>query len=255
MEYEKDNKITLLFAGGIFAKIVSMALDKKSVSAVSELDNAIPPSPNPLDDETDTDFHESLPREVLKMKDITILKRSDHKNWTSIDNTNQSKVRSPEDNLKVESDKREDYECFSNAQIDGTVTEQTYSNTDEQEIFKDNTVKEKHIGGKQTSESSVQSKQDSIGSVIPVITISTTESDDEILQATKEKGKEDDNVKEKKRKDNCKGETSIDNGSKKIRGSSELKSLQRQSSVDSASEHKMVKYKKPDDGHKFQYSL
>lgn len=245
--------ITLLFAGGIFAKIVSMALDKKSVGAVSEVDNAIPPSPNTLDDETDTDFHESLPREVLKIKDITILKRSDHKTWTSVDFTNESKPQAPEDNLKVASDKRKEYDCFPNAQIGATVIEQTYSNTDEQEVFKDDIVKERHIGGKQTSESSVQSKQDSIGSVIPVITISTTESDDEILHTKKEKGKED-NVKEKKRKDNSMSETSID-GSKKIRGSSEFKSLQRQSSVDSTSEHKMVKDKKPDDGHKFQYSL
>lgn len=240
--------------GGIFAKIVSMALDKKSDDAVSEVDNAIPPSPNTLDDETDTDFHESLPKEVLKMKDITILKRGDRKNITSVEFTNESKLKTSEDSLKVASDKREELDCFSKAQIIASVTEQSYSNIDHYEGFKDNTVKEKNIGGKQTSESSVQSKQDSIGSIIPVITISTTESDDEILHTKKDKGKED-NVKEKKRKEICKGEISIDEGSKKIRGSSELKSLQRQSSVDSASEHKTVKEKKPDDGHKFQYSL
>lgn len=231
-----------------------MALDKKSDDAVSEVDNAISPSPNPLDDETDTDFHESLPKEVLRMKDITILKRGDRKNRSNVEFTNESILQTTEDSLKVISDKREEFDCVSKAQIIGTVTEPSYSNIDDQEVFKDNTVKEKHIRGIQTSESSVQSNQDSIGSVIPVITISTTESDDEILHTKKEKGKED-NMKEKKRKECYEGEIPIDNGSKKTRGSTELKSLQRQSSVDSASEHKMVKEKKPDDGHKFQYTL
>lgn len=229
-----------------------MALDKKSDVAVSEVDNAIPASPNLVDDETDTDFHESLPREVLKMKDITILKRGESKSRTGVDFTNDSKLQTSEDSLKVASDKREEIDCFSKSQHIATAAEESHSNIDDHEVIKDNTMKEKSIGGKQTSESSVQSKQDSIGSIIPVITISTTESDDEILHAKKEKDKED-NVKEKKKKDNCKSETN--NGSKKIRSSSELKSLQRQSSVDSVSETKMVKEKKPDDGHKFQYSL
>lgn len=251
--YQKNNTTTtILFAGGIFAKIVSMALDKKSNGAVTEVDNAIPPSPNALDDETDTDFHESLPREILKIKDITILKRGDRKSRTSVDFTNESKLQTSEDSLKVATDKREEIDCFSKSQVIATVTEHSYSSIDDHEVFKDNTVKEKYFGGKQTSESSVQSKQDSIGSIIPVITISTTESDDEILHTKKEKSKED-NVNEQKRKENFKGD--VDKDSKKIRCSSELKSLQRQSSVDSSSEHKMVKEKKPNDGHKFQYSL
>lgn len=245
--------MTSLFAGGIFAKIVGMALDKKSNDAVSEVDNAISPSPNPLDDETDTDFHETLPREVLKMKDITVLKRRDGKKRINVEFMSELKQQSPGDGIKVTSDKSEEFDCLSMTQIVASATEQSYSNSDEHEAYKDNTVKEKHIGGKQRSVS-VQSKQDSIGSVIPVITISTTESDDEILHAKNEKGKED-NVKEKKRKENYKGEGSIDKGCKKTRGSSELKSLRRQSSVDSSSEHKMVKEKKPDEGHKFQYSL
>lgn len=230
-----------------------MALDKKPDDVVSEADNSVSPSPNLVDDETDTDFHETLPREVLKMKDIIVLKHGERKKRSNVEFTNELKQQTPGDSLKVAYDKREEFDCFSKTPIVVPVSEQNYSNTNQHEVSKDKTVKEKRIGDKQTSESSVQSKQDSIGSVIPVITISTTESDDEILHTKNEKGKED-NVKEKKRKDN-KAEGSIDKGNKQTTGSSEVKLLRRQSSVDSASEHKIFKEKKPNDGHKFQYSL
>ncbi|CAH1647394.1 unnamed protein product [Spodoptera littoralis] len=229
--------------GGIFAKIVGMALDKKSdVEAVSEVD--IPsPSPNNVDDETDTDFHETLPREVLKIKDIFIIK-PDKKVKNSVEfKTDGSKKQKINEifnkGLKVKLEKIDD-RTEKKAVIEKQIQ-------DAKEATKPKIVREmskeknngKKIHEKQTSQSSTQSKQsDSIGSVIPVITISTTESDEEVLS---HKDSNEKNVQKVK-----------DDG--KPKKPSDLKSLRRQSSVESISENK-PSHDKKQDGHKYQYSL
>ncbi|CAH0703168.1 unnamed protein product [Spodoptera exigua] len=229
--------------GGIFAKIVGMALDKKSdVEAVSEVDFPSP-SPNNVDDETDTDFHETLPREVLKIKDIFI-----HKPDKKVKNSVEFKTDGPKKQkineifnkgLKVKLEKIDD-RTEKKAVIEKQIQ-------DAKEATKPKIVKEvpkektngKKIHEKQTSQSSTQSKQsDSIGSVIPVITISTTESDEEVLSH---------------KDNNEKGDQKVNDDSKPKKPS-DLKSLRRQSSVESISENKLSHDKKQD-GHKYQYSL
>lgn len=114
------------------------------------------------------------------------------------------------------------------------------------------------IQKKQSSESSNLSKQtDSIGSVIPVITISTTESDDEILQTINNEQKiinENQNEKNNEKVAESVTNKNPKSNLKRNRNCSDLKSLQRQSSVDSINENKSSK-ECEDTGHKYQYSL
>nr|XP_021194817.2 transmembrane channel-like protein isoform X1 [Helicoverpa armigera] len=230
--------------GGIFAKIVGMALDKKTdVGAVSEVDDPSP-LPNNADDETDTDFHETLPRDVLKIKDIFILK-PDQKAKTSVEfKTDGAKKYKMNEifnkGLKVKLEKIDD-RTEKKAVIEKQIQ-------DAKEATKAKIVKEiskekcdgKKFNEKQTSQSSTQSKQsDSISSVIPVITISTTESDEEVLSQKENNGQHGQKIKR----------------DGKSRKTPDLKSLRRQSSVESISENKPSKDKTQDDGHKYQYSL
>lgn len=248
----------LLISGGIFAKIVNMALDKKSdVSANSE---APSPFSYNMDDETDTDFHETLPKEILKGKYIKISRNLEHKKKNSVEfkTDDLEKSRRIGDNLKVSVEavsEPTDKKAISHKQLKDTIaTIVSKSKSPEQEDTKKVQNEDKKINEKQTSESSTQSRQsDSIGSVIPVIMISTTESDEEALQSDE---KRDTKTKERKHKEYVKlsrGNDETDKKSKK--SSSDSKSLRRQSSVDSIKEQKSAKEIKPEEGHKFQYSL
>ncbi|CAH0577839.1 unnamed protein product [Chrysodeixis includens] len=229
--------------GGIFAKIVGMALDKKSdVEAVSEVE-CPSPQPNNVDDETDTDFHETLPRELLKMKDITIVKPKPKKQNSvdfKTDNTKRHNINEIYKGLKVKLEKVDD-RTEKKAVIEKQMLD-LYKQKSAIESLKEKNER-KNLNDKQTSQSSTQSKQsDSIGSVIPVITISTTESDEENLSKKE-------NIKEHK-----------DSGPhEKIQGKArkapDLKSLRRQSSVESIGDQKPSPEKKLDEGHKYQYSL
>lgn len=231
------------YTGGIFAKIVGMALDKKSdVEAVSELGCPFP-QPNNLDDETDTDFHETLPRELLKMKDITIVKPKPKKQNSvdfKTDNTKRHNINEIYKGLKVKLEKVDD-RTEKKAVIEKQMQDMCKQKATIESLKEKN--ERKHLNDKQTSQSSTQSKQsDSIGSVIPVITISTTESDEENLSKK-------DNVEEHKHsgpKDKIEG---------KARKTPDLKSLRRQSSVDSIGDQKPAQENKLDEGHKYQYSL
>lgn len=250
------NLRTHLFSGGIFAKIVGMALDKKTdVETVPEVNN-VSQSSNNVDDETDTDFHETLPQEVLRIKDI-IFKHVDNKKKSNVEfKTDNGKPRMVDyKGLKVNIEKEED-RSEKKANIEkqkqevGVDPSTAIVSTTAEEVDRGN----KRMDRKQTSESSTQSRQsDSIGSVIPVITISTTESDEEILQSNKEK-KESKSTKQKPQ--DIKDSTTVHEGLKRMKkSSSDLKSLRRQSSVESISEKNLPKDKKPEEGHKYQYSL
>lgn len=216
-----------------------MALDKKTdVDPVSENDHDAQHFLDNLDDLTDSDFHEALPKEVLKIKDITIIKQNDHKK------KNNDVFDEPKENagLKVKLDKPDD-RTEKKAFVEKQEIENYKKKLSEvqKEVEKTNKIKEKL-----QSQSSSQSKQsDSIGSIIPVITISTTESDDEILQHKKDTV--EDKSKEGKKERNI--------VSRNSRNGSELKSLKRQSSVDSINEQNGSSKNKSDDGHKYQYSL
>lgn len=226
-----------------------MALDKKSdVEAVSEIDDA-PPLPNNVDEETDTDFHETLPKEVLKAKHITVIKLPNKKRnsveFKTNDNENKNKLSDKTTKMKQE---RHATDTESNTATDKKIkrVNKKIANTTRSSVdLPEKSRKEdKMMSKKQISESSTQSKQsDSIGSVIPVIKISTTESDEELLDKLG-----------KKENENNTSETCV-NKIKTKKSSSDFKSLQRQSSVDSINEQKMLKEKKAVDGHKYQYSL
>lgn len=236
--------ILVLFPGGIFAKIVGMALDKKSdVEAVSEVDGPST-SPNNVDDETDTDFHETLPREVLKIKDIVILK-PDKKVRNSVefkaDGGKKLKINEIfNKGLKVKLEKIDD-RTEKKAVIEKQIQEANESSKPKivKELSKEKN-NDKKIHEKQTSQSSTQSKQsDSIGSVIPVITISTTESDEEVLSHKDNNDKNGQKIKSEG----------------KPRKTPEVKSLRRQSSVESINDNKNSQEKSQEEGHKYQYSL
>ncbi|XP_063838119.1 transmembrane channel-like protein [Ostrinia nubilalis] len=239
--------------GGIFAKIVGLALDKKTdVETVPEVNN-VSQSSNNVDDETDTDFHETLPKEVLKIKDI-IFKHVDNKKKSNVEfNIDDSKPKLADKGLKVKIEKEDDR---SEKKANIEKQKQDLVRVDSLPTSKKTTEDEyrgKHrMDRKQTSESSTQSRQsDSIGSVIPVITISTTESDEETLQSKKSKGAikkphdiEDSNI--------AKASETLKRMKK---SSSDLKSLRRQSSVESITEKKLPKDNHSEGGHKYQYSL
>ncbi|KAJ2954092.1 hypothetical protein O0L34_g2308 [Tuta absoluta] len=215
-------KATRKRGGGLLAKIVGLALDKKTEESVSD---DVPPSPSNYDDETDnTDFHEALPREVLSLKDITFTKPQQRKrNSVEFKTEIADKLT---DNLKVKIDKDERNEKRPDRPEVPPIEEE----------YKED---EKQLQRRHTSDSTTSKQSDSFGSVIPVITISTTESDDEQLHSKNETKKEN-----KKESD----------GSSKKTKSADAKSLRRQSSVDSAKEHKPQKEKK-DDVQKYQHSL
>lgn len=249
-------------SGSIFAKIVGMAVDKKPEESDIEGINIVPsPSPNNVDDETDTDFHESLPKEILKIKDITF-RTIPFKKKSSVefktDDIEKSRFKDEDKGLKVSletvDDRTEKKAILEKQKQDRHREEMSpktiskvASGTQEQV-----TKMKKKLNKKQTSGSSNQSKQsDSIGSVIPVITISTTESDEELLQF-----KNNSKSKNKKKGDDDQNSEAITECLKNMKkSSSDLKSLRRQSSVDSINEQKLPKEKIPDDGHKYQYSL
>ncbi|XP_063632944.1 transmembrane channel-like protein [Cydia splendana] len=191
--------------GNIFAKIVGQAVDKKS--DLSEIDNDPSISPN-NDDETDTDFHETLPRDVLKAKDITIVK-SDKK---IVEFKTQA---SDENKLKVKVDKED--------RTDKAAVEKRNNETKSRFV----TTQVDEVNEKTSKKDALERKQSEV-SVIPVITISTTESDEDLKREYKKSG----------------------DSSKKQQ---DLRSLRRQSSVDSVKEK--TEKKKPEDGHKYQYSL
>lgn len=204
--------------GNFLANLVGQVVDKKS--EISELDNDPSISPN-NGDETDTDFHETLPREVLKIKDITIVK-PDKKNVEFQAKVKDVNEENKNTKLKADKDDRTDKAAVEKRNNEAPKSRFVTTQVDE--------VNEKKVNKKQMSETSTHSKQSDGGSIIPVITISTTESDDDFIHA-------------KEKKD--------DSGAKK---QIDLKSLRRQSSVDSSKEHK-VERKRPEEGHKFQYSL
>lgn len=238
-----------------------MALDKKSdVSITSDF-----PSPYSynIDDETDTDFHETLPKEILKIKDITILKNLEQKKKNNVDfKTDNDKKDKPKNDknlsIKLEgiddsTEKKAVVEKQNIRVSDANVNKSTSFKVKEEKNENSDTRK---INEKQTSESSTQSRQsDSIGSVIPVIMISTTESDEEVLHTNR--AKKDTKTKEKKHKEYVRGSRAHnDDAEKKIpKGSSDTKSLRRQSSVDSFKGEKAPKEIKTEEGHKYQYSL
>ncbi|XP_063372904.1 transmembrane channel-like protein [Cydia amplana] len=190
--------------GNFFAKIVGQAVDKKS--DLFEIDNDPSISPN-NDDETDTDFHETLPRDVLKAKDITIIK-SDKK---IVEFKTQA---SDENKLKVKVDKED--------RTDKAAIEKRNNETKSRFV----TTKVDEVNENMTKDA-LERKQSEV-SIIPVITISTTESDEDLKRENKKSGESS-----KKQPD--------------------LRSLRRQSSVDSVKEK--TEKKKPEDGHKYQYSL
>lgn len=232
-----------------------MALDKNSdVDPVPETNN-MSQSSNNLDEETDTDFHETLPKEVLKIKDI-IFKHADKK---------KSNVEFKTDNirpkltdimgLKVKLEKEDD-----RSEKKANIEKQNQNYSQEASMsYKTNEIANrvlKRMDKKQTSESSTQSRQSdsTVGSVIPVITISTTESDEETLQCNKEI-KETNNESIHKTQENCESRTSSEGLKRMKKSTSDLKSLRRQSSVDSINELKSPKENKTKEGHKYQYSL
>ncbi|XP_068630050.1 transmembrane channel-like protein [Battus philenor] len=236
----KEHKIERKGKGGIFAKIVGLALDKKpETNPIKSEDNH--------EDDTDTNFHETLPKEILKIKNISVSKNSDIRKRPTVefkpDDNELIKHRIEQTCLKVKIDKvgeRTEKKAVLEKLKEDKIVEEDITSLPSKASNKDpennKDINDKKINRKQTSESSTYSRQsDSISSVIPVITISTTESDDEIVHIPK--------AIEVQKHETAK------------RSSPGLKSLRRQSSVDSINDNKPHKEKKSDDGHKYQYSL
>lgn len=221
-----------------------MALDKKP-DVIVDPEIEIPASlPNNADDETDTDFHEALPKEVLRLKDISIVKPQPKKRNSvefKTDNSKTQKINEKSLKVKLEIvEDRTEKKAIIEKQIQDAKNAVIPKTIDE--IPKE-MVKSKKIQKKQVSETSTQSRQ-SDSTVIPVITISTTESDEEGLATSEKKSKNGE-------KDKTKHKTEI-----KPRRTPDLKSLRRQSSVESINGHKPpTQETKKEEGHKYQYSL
>ncbi|KPJ09084.1 Transmembrane channel-like protein 3 [Papilio machaon] len=237
---------------GIFAKIVGLALDKKPEVEIT--------SPSSYAVDGDNDVYETLPKEILKTKDMTVPKISDHKKKSNVEfkstDSDIMKYKSEQGCLKVKIDKlceRTDKKAVLEKLKEDKIIEEELTSLPSKTIIKESNTKndgrKKSFDTKQTSESSTYSRQsDSISSVIPVITISTTESDEEQLQYPKVVG-------EQKKDRSYTNSNPKQELSKTNRSSSDLKSLRRQSSIDSINDSKTPKEKKTEDGYKYQYSL
>ncbi|KPJ00551.1 Transmembrane channel-like protein 3 [Papilio xuthus] len=250
-ESKEDSK-NIKRKGGIFAKIVGLALDKKPDVEIT--------LPSSYTVDGDSDLYETLPKEILKIKETTVPKISDHKKKSNVEfksnDSDIAKYKSEQGCLKVKIDKlceRTEKKAILEKLKEDKIIEEDLTSLPSKTIIKEsnsrNESRKKSFDTKQTSESSTYSRQsDSISSVIPVITISTTESDDEQLHYPKVVGE---HKKDRNNTDsNPKQEISKTN-----RSNSDLKSLRRQSSVDSINDNKTPKEKKTEDGYKYQYSL
>ena len=218
-----------------------------------------------IDEETDIGFHETLPKEILKMRDITIAKNSELKKKNSvefktIENFNRSD-HVTRDDFKEKDSLIYKLEKNRNEDIHFKVSNTKEKVTNESKPQRKHDSSDKFKQKKQSSESSNLSKNnDSIGSVIPVITISTTESDDEFLQGAKncKASINTDNEKESRREKpiESKSREQKQRGNlKRNKNCSDLKLLQRQGSVDSINEKNPKEKKVEDSGYKYQYSL
>ncbi|XP_060809817.1 transmembrane channel-like protein [Amyelois transitella] len=254
-----DPQKALKRTGGIFAKIVNMAVDKKiDIETISgaETKSGSTTSKN-INDDSDTDFHESLPKEVLTIKDI-VFKNTPIKKKNSVefktDDIEKAKFRPENTGLKVKLetiDDRTEKKAILEKQKEDCLTHKKplklKSLTSSSEGCSTESTLDETLNQKQTLKSNKPRKQ-SDSTVIPVITISTTESDEELLQSKKDLS---DKSKEHKRT-----EGSACESLKKVKkNSSDSKSLRRQTSVESINEQKQPKEKKTEDGHKYQYSL
>lgn len=249
-----------IFTGGILAKIVGTMIDRKS--KVDKIQD-VTCSQN-IDEETDTDFHESLPKEVLKVKDITIAKIPEYKKKSGIDfeTDNHSRLKYEEKKHCIKSERSNTTTAKSNVQIEKFHASPVNDDLNCNKTSLKENIQEvecvKKIQKSHNSKSSSLSKQtDSVGSVIPVITISTTESDDEVLDKKTSSSKSKQEAVNKEENDHkCVKHESSKGELKRNRNCSDLKSLQRQSSVDSINENKSPKKEKfEESGHTYQYSL
>lgn len=181
-----------------------MALDRKG-EIVFDTDN-MSSSPNP-DDDPDTEFHENLPTDIFKSKDINLTKKFPDQKY-KLESNLQRRVDLIKTDLKKQSKNRQD-----------TNEESTVISTKRyQTIIQD--------------KSSSPVPTDLLNPTnIPVITISHTESDDEILQETQ------DSIKDKKctdmTGDDRKGNSESLPETPTTDRSLDCKSLKRQRSVDS----------------------
>ncbi|GBP97586.1 hypothetical protein EVAR_70341_1, partial [Eumeta japonica] len=215
----------------------------------------------------DGEYHEALPREILEIKDIGITKDNQQ-----IKNKSKFEFKQEKSKLKetIKLHEKSESSTFSNEDkalayrvkkeimkrsptkykfVSEIMTEEI----DEMRYCEQKESPNKMLSKKQISDPSAHTNQsDSIGSVIPLITISATESDDEILQTKikKAKGK----LEMTKALYEKKYETTQSPAKNHQKGHSELK-LRRQSSVDSINEQKPSKTKKAEEGPKYQYSL
>ncbi|XP_050684067.1 transmembrane channel-like protein [Leptidea sinapis] len=225
----KDTKQIAKKKGGILAKIVSLALDKKKCD--QEL-HEVSCTANTENYETDTDFHESLPKDILKIKDITTI--NDQKMNSTLENETKINLTSkiPSENIALKQNKDASYKISD-----------TYDAVLKTKSTQDTKVTNAHV-----KKLVKNGNSDSIGSVIPVITISTTESDEDILQTNSKPQQSN----EKSLKSHANNKSPKDRKSlSHYRSTTDLKSLQRQNSFDTVKFNKDEK----DAGHKYQNSL
>lgn len=215
----------------MLARIVKLALRKSSGTSGEESGLAAPV----VDDETDTEFHESLPEDVLTGKDIKFTPRSkiNLKNLkeTTNGNTTMPKFRriagetEPEvvtrpANLVLENETVHKSRKKKSDEKKGTSEDEATCSGDN----KTNRVTPKVKGPmtcdhndkksiKRSRPVSAEKREDSVTSIIPVITISKTESDENILdkekEAAEENGKSSNNGKVLKRQSSIESSRSV----------------------------------------------
>ncbi|XP_077301771.1 transmembrane channel-like [Arctopsyche grandis] len=219
----------------MLARIVKLALRKSSGTSGEESGLAAPV----VDDETDTEFHESLPEDVLTGKDIkfTPKSKSNHKttNGNSIKPEAKAKLHRRAGEAEPEVATRPANLVLENETVHKSrkkkADEKRAISEDEPTCSGDNktnrvTAKAKgppsvtcdpnrndQKSNKRSRPVSMEKREDSVTSIIPVITISKTESDENILdkekEALEEKGKSSNNDKVLKRQSSVESSRSV----------------------------------------------
>lgn len=175
----------------LLAKIIRLGFRKSSAFSI---DGSVV-APN-ADEETDTEFHESLPEDLLNKKDINISQKL--KNVIkSTKNTLMKKKKSTDSDDKPIDDgdtnaQKDSVAHFAEKSMENEKRKETGDNgrkLQRTKFYPKPTLakeeKDEQRAGPPSRRSSEENRHDSITSIIPVITISKTESEENILEKNK----------------------------------------------------------------------
>lgn len=190
------------FVKDLLAKIIRLGFRKSSGLSNDGSQLAAPAA----DDETDTEFHESLPEDVLNKKEINIGQKLKNAIKSTRETFIKKKIKSTDSDEKQEQKLSDDNKKthkgtishFADKAVDllkkkkeeernesENADKKQYNVKIEPTPIVTKEEKDDQKGGQFSRRSSEENRHDSITSIIPVITISKTESDENILEKNK----------------------------------------------------------------------